>query len=136
MRTPKIPPAKRDRGRAAGRCRVETFPSRFEVEHCRGSADAPEHGARAAERKPPMDARKPIPCPLCGYHAPTMPCPHCRLESTEPSLRSRSKGGLYGVLDGLRALPMGLSMLARTPRTVRWLVPPVAITALVYVLVF
>ena len=89
----------------------------------------------------------PIPCGLCGYHAPTFPCPHCGWENAGRGLMeagesagsmagARSPHGPWrGLVDGAVALPRGLSILLRTRGLKRWLVPPLLLTSLLVVLV-
>jgi len=79
-----------------------------------------------------MTRARVVPCPLCGYHAPDLPCRACGLASREPTL-SAPRGGFAGeVREGLRALPQGARALLRTPRTKRLLVPPMVLTALLF----
>lgn len=73
-----------------------------------------------------------VPCPLCGYHAPTLACPSCALAPREPSLAARRGGVAREVRDGLRALPQGARALLATPRTLRLLVPPVILTGILF----
>ncbi len=85
------------------------------------------------ENRAPALARHPtVPCPLCGYHAPELACPHCRLAPAEPSLAAPRGGFWREVADGLLAVPMGAKTLLATPRTKRLLVPPVVLTSLVF----
>lgn len=83
----------------------------------------------------PMDT---APCPLCGYAAPILPCPHCGGHAREPSLgpARAGRGALAGALAGLWAVPRGLAILATTPGTKRWLVPPVLLTLSAFALLF
>lgn len=76
-----------------------------------------------------------VPCPLCGYDAPGPACPHCGGRPSERSLTRALGGPLSGVWDGLTALPRGLLHLARTRGVKRWLLPPLLLTCLVFVLV-
>lgn len=92
------------------------------------------------------------PCRLCGYDAPRIPgapnaqnapnaaeCPHCRLEPADASLARgalRARGSFGTVWDGVRAFPAALALLQRTPRALRLLVPPVALTGVLFVLLF
>lgn len=89
---------------------------------------------------------KVIPCPLCGYDAtvtgvprpeegvvaepgsPAEGCPHCGLSSPDETLSRPRAGVLAGILVGLSAVPRGLHYLASTPRTKRWLIPPLMMT--------
>ena len=101
-----------------------------------------------------MSAR---PCPLCGYDAAVAPtsghaagraarsaggasapglCPHCGLAPRDRSLARRARGPLTGLVAGLAALPRGAYYLATTPRVKRWLVPPLVLTAVAFLLVF
>jgi uncharacterized protein involved in cysteine biosynthesis len=57
------------------------------------------------------------------------------MTSSEPSL-AFAPGRVASFGDGLAAVPRGIGVLLSTPRTKRWLVPPVALTTLVYVLLF
>ena len=93
---------------------------------------------------------KVLPCPLCGYDAsvtgtPEVPpapdavalaCPHCGLDSLDPTLakpRARSFGG-FAV--GLAALPRGLYYLTSTPGVKRWLIPPLLLTSGAFLALF
>jgi uncharacterized protein involved in cysteine biosynthesis len=76
-----------------------------------------------------------VPCPLCGYHAPGASCPHCGGLPPEKSLRAPLGGPFTGLWDGLCALPRGLLYLARTRGVKRWLLPPLLLTAVVFVTV-
>ncbi len=76
-----------------------------------------------------MDA---VPCPVCGYHAPERECRHCHLQASERSLGGPPPRWYGAVWTGLRAVPMGFSILARTRGIKRFLVPPVALTALLF----
>ncbi len=69
-----------------------------------------------------------LPCPLCGYDAPGNGCEHCGRTAREPSLAAPPPGPLEELLAGLWALPKGLGLLLRTPRTKRLLVPPLLLT--------
>lgn len=77
-----------------------------------------------------------IPCPLCGYHAPGIACPHCALTANEPSLVAARTRFTSDLRDGVRALPIGLWLLASTPRIKRLLIPPVVLTGLTFGVVF
>ncbi len=79
-----------------------------------------------------MDA---IPCPVCGYHAPASECPHCGLRSAEASLRGRPPGRITSAWAGLRAVPIGFSILVRTPGIKRFLIPPLVLTVLAFGLI-
>ena len=81
---------------------------------------------------PPVNT---VPCPLCGYDAPTTECPHCGLEATDPSLRGAPRGVLDATLDGFRAVPKGLFLILSTRGVKRFLVPPVLITGMIFTLV-
>jgi len=70
----------------------------------------------------------PLPCPLCGYHAPGRSCPHCNLTATDESLTAPPPGALRGTLDGFLAFLRGLHLLATTPGVKRFLVPPLVLT--------
>lgn len=76
------------------------------------------------------------PCPLCGYDAATLPCAHCRLETTEPSLDGDRPGSFGGVVAGLSAVPRGLLFLARTRGVKRFLIPPFVLTAALFAFLF
>ncbi len=76
-----------------------------------------------------------VPCSLCGYHAPELPCPHCAERPLERSLARPVRGPLRGIVAGLLALPKGLHVLATTPGLKRWLVPPLIFSATLLVLV-
>lgn len=76
------------------------------------------------------------PCPTCGYHAPSSPCRHCRGAPNAPSLAGPPPRGFSAVLAGARALPMGFWILLSTPRTKRLLLPPFALTCIVYAVAF
>lgn len=79
-----------------------------------------------------MTRARVVPCPLCGYHAPDLPCRACGLAPRESTLGT-PRGGLGSELrDGLRALPQGARALLGTPRTKRLLVPPMILTALLF----
>ena len=80
-----------------------------------------------------MDA---LPCPLCGYHAPALECPHCHLRVRAPSLQGRRISWAGAAWAGLMAMPMGFLLLVRTPRIKRFLVPPIFLTALAFTLLF
>lgn len=71
------------------------------------------------------------PCSLCGYHAPEASCPHCALDPLAPTLARRRSGPVSGVADGLWAVPHGLLLFVRHRGLKRWMVPPLALTALV-----
>jgi len=77
-----------------------------------------------------------IPCSLCGYDAPLCECRHCRHTSRDPALAHPSRGWSRGILDGLRAVPHGLFLLATTPGLKRFLVPPLVLTLLFFALLF
>jgi len=80
-----------------------------------------------------MDA---IPCRLCGYDAPGLECPHCEHRSSSPSLNDQRVGFLQALVDGLRAVPNGLFLLATTPGTKRFLIPPVILTGIAFFVLF
>ncbi|MBL8861810.1 MAG: EI24 domain-containing protein [Planctomycetes bacterium] len=73
-----------------------------------------------------------VPCPLCGYHAPELSCPSCRLAPREPTLVGGRGRTLREFLDGLRAVPQGARMLLSIRGTKRLLVPPLILTALLF----
>jgi len=73
-----------------------------------------------------------LPCPLCGYDAPGIECPHCRVSASDPSLCFVA-GRIASFVDGLAAVPHGFALLLGTRRTKRWLAPPIALTIAVYV---
>lgn len=77
-----------------------------------------------------------VPCHLCGYDAPGPECRHCRHTSAEPSLAKPSASVLGGALDGLRAVPTGLFLLAKTPGLKRFLVPPFLLSLAIFALLF
>jgi uncharacterized protein involved in cysteine biosynthesis len=96
-----------------------------------------------------------VPCPLCGYdalrtgsgvpagaaQAAILPagaaiCPHCALQPREPSLRAPRARLRDGLLVGLYAVPQGLYYLASTSGVKRWLIPPLALTALAFAALF
>lgn len=68
-----------------------------------------------------------VPCPVCGYHAPRSPCPHCG-ERPHPGAPRPACPNRPATLDGLRALPQGTLLLLRTPATKRLLIPPLLLT--------
>ena len=96
-----------------------------------------------------------VPCALCGYHlgesgeSPTAgatsprspgsagtasagtatPCPHCRREPQDESLRPPLRGPITGILAGTFAVPRGLYCLFSTPKVLRWIVPPLIVTS-------
>ncbi|MFT7668419.1 MAG: hypothetical protein ACI8X5_001111 [Planctomycetota bacterium] len=76
------------------------------------------------------------PCRLCGYDAPDLDCPHCGHESTSPSLTDKHVGWMRGMIDGLRAVPNGLFILASTKGVKRFLIPPVILTSIVFFVMF
>jgi uncharacterized protein involved in cysteine biosynthesis len=76
-----------------------------------------------------------LPCPLCGYHAPGLDCPHCALSSSEPTLAAPRGSLVSRAGDGPRAVAVGLRILASTPRIKRLLVPPVLLTGAVFAVV-
>jgi len=67
-----------------------------------------------------------VPCALCGYDAPELPCPHCGGAPLEPSL-AQPPGGLAA---GLMAVPIGLRFLFSTGGLKRWLIPPFLLTTI------
>ncbi len=69
------------------------------------------------------------PCSLCGYDAPSPPCPHCAERASIPSLAGPPHGRARGLVDGLWALPTGMLLLATTRGTKRFLIPPLLLTA-------
>jgi uncharacterized protein involved in cysteine biosynthesis len=73
-----------------------------------------------------------IPCRLCGYDAPGPECLHCAHRTTAPSLRDERSGWVSGMIDGLRAVPQGLYVLASTRGVKRFLIPPVLLTTLAF----
>jgi uncharacterized protein involved in cysteine biosynthesis len=77
-----------------------------------------------------------VPCSLCGYDAPGTACPHCRLSPGPADLREPPPGAFGEVLAGLAAVPKGLMILASTRGTKRWTLPPLALTVLMFVVVF
>ena len=77
-----------------------------------------------------------IPCRLCGYDAPGLDCTHCAHVSTSPSLTDQRVGWLRGLVDGLRAVPNGMILLATTRGVKRYLVPPVILTSIVFFALF
>ena len=77
-----------------------------------------------------------VPCPLCGYEAPGPGCPHCGLRATDPSLASPPADAITAVFDGLRAVPTGLYLLLTTRGVKRLLLPPVVLTAALFVWLF
>ena len=76
------------------------------------------------------------PCPLCGYDAPERRCSHCNLSPRDPVLTATRSRAWQGFVDGLRAVPMGLWLLARTRGVKRFMVPPLLLTLLSFGLVF
>lgn len=80
------------------------------------------------------------PCRRCGYDAPQVVCPHCREPEAggvrEPSLQGPPPRGLAAIGAGARALPMGLAVLARTSGVKRWLLPPLTLTLVFFLLSF
>lgn len=100
-----------------------------------GSSRAPRHAVSPA-LAPNDDSMDAIPCRLCGYDAPGEDCPHCRLETTTGSLRDERVGLVQGIVDGARAVPMGLSLLVSTRGVKRYLIPPVILTTIAFVVVF
>lgn len=72
------------------------------------------------------------PCRLCGYDAPSAICPHCEHRTSAPSLRDERKGWVSAMLDGLRAVPQGMLLLASTRGVKRFLIPPVMLTAIAF----
>lgn len=77
-----------------------------------------------------------VPCPLCGYDAPESNCPHCNLEPRTESLRNRPRNATEALLDGLRAVPQGALLILGTRGVKRILVPPVLITAAIFIAIF
>ncbi len=75
---------------------------------------------------------KVIPCPRCGYDAPTSPCAFCGGAPRDPSFeRTGSELGA-----GFQAFVRGLYFLGSTSRTKRWLVPPLAATSALFIATF
>jgi uncharacterized protein involved in cysteine biosynthesis len=79
---------------------------------------------------------QPTPCRLCGYDAPGPDCPHCSHRSDLASLTDRSNSFVGGLLDGLRAVPQGLTLLLSNRGVKRFLIPPVLITFVVFIALF
>ncbi|MDP6761715.1 MAG: hypothetical protein QF903_03920 [Planctomycetota bacterium] len=77
-----------------------------------------------------------VPCHLCGYDSPDAECVHCGHTSAEPSLADPRPGILLAILDGLRAVPTGLFLLARTSGVKRFLVPPFVLTLALFAVLF
>ena len=77
-----------------------------------------------------------IPCALCGYHAPGPNCPHCSGKPQASSLRRPLRGPVTGIMEGLLALPQGLSLFMRTKGTKRWMLPPFLLTCMFMLLAF
>lgn len=68
-------------------------------------------------------------CRLCGYAVTDRgDCPTCGGRSSAPDLGSSLAGNVGGVGLALAAIPRGLALLARTPGTKRWLLPPLLLT--------
>ena len=89
--------------------------------------------APESERPAALPARgEPVPCRRCGYHAPLEPCPHCGGAPVERSLAGES-GPLGDLAAGASALFRGAGFLLETPRTKRWLIPPILLTVLAFV---
>lgn len=84
------------------------------------------HAAPALPRR-----RATRPCRRCGYHAPEDPCPHCGGAPAEPSLAGEPRV-LGGLTAGATALFRGAGFLLTTPRTKRWLAPPVLLTIVAF----
>lgn len=78
----------------------------------------------------------PLPCPLCGYDAPGVTCPHCGGTAADPSLAEPRSGTLSGVGDGVLALGHGLRILVGTRGIKRWLVPPLLLTLGLFAFLF
>lgn len=76
------------------------------------------------------------PCRLCGYDAPGAECPHCRHTSSDPSLRDERVGFVRALVDGARAVPNGAYLLLTTPGVKRWLIPPILLTLIAFVVMF
>lgn len=72
---------------------------------------------------------EPLPCPLCGFHAPDATCPHCGGAPLEPSLRAPLRGAASGLGPALAALPRGVWFLVTTRGVARWLLPPFVLTS-------
>lgn len=75
-------------------------------------------------------------CTSCGYEAPSSPCPHCAGNPLEPSLQGAPVRPHAGLMPGLEALFRGAKFLMTTRGTKRWLVPPLLITSIVFVVTF
>jgi len=76
------------------------------------------------------------PCPLCGYDAPERSCRHCDLTSTDPSLSLPAPNLAQAIFAGVRAVPIGLLLLMRTPGVKRFLIPPLLLTFAAFGFVF
>lgn len=75
-------------------------------------------------------------CPRCGYAAPpAQPCPTCG-EAASKNAPGPCVRGWAGVPLALVALPRGLALLAGTPGTKRWLLPPFLLTSGLVVALF
>ena len=86
-----------------------------------------------------MNHRDIRPCRLCGYDRPGSPgshCPHCKGEPREPSLARSPSGPLASVIDGLLAVPMGLRYLVLTRGVKRWLLPPMLLAVVAFLLLW
>jgi uncharacterized protein involved in cysteine biosynthesis len=76
------------------------------------------------------------PCRLCGYDAPGADCPHCRHQSSDRSLNDEHIGWVQGLVDGLRAVPNGLYLIGSTRGVKRFLIPPVLLTSIIFMVIF
>lgn len=70
----------------------------------------------------------PVPCRLCGFHAPSDLCPHCGGAPHERSLRRPLCGPLSGLAAAVWALPRGLVLVFATPGVRAWLAAPFVLT--------
>jgi uncharacterized protein involved in cysteine biosynthesis len=77
-----------------------------------------------------------VPCVLCGYSAPSTPCPYCGGRTQGPSLAGAPPSRGMEFWTGLRAIPTGLGILVRGPGLKRCLVPPFVITCVIALLAF
>lgn len=98
---------------------------------------APALSFQTPTRHPPLRSIV-VPCALCGYDSPEELCPHCRgaVSDREFARGAPPASGRGAVAAGFAALPRGLSLLATTRGTKRWLVPPFVLTSVAFAALF
>ncbi len=82
------------------------------------------------------DSMNAVPCALCGYDAPGPDCPHCGHAPVGRGLGAARSRNVQAVVDGFLAVPKGFGLLLTTRGVKRWLIPPVLLTGLVFIVLF